>query len=153
MTFQRIFMLGILSFVFIGLGSCANVRNYVGLGKTSPNALRVIKHDPMAVPPDLELRPPSETQAIAAVRAGEEPAPSANENLSAGETALLQGAETSANDPAIRESLERLATQEEEEKEKGFFASLFSNDEEESESMPADGEAGDAEQESSDSAQ
>ena len=81
---------------------------HVGVGKISPNPLRVIRQDPLAVPPNLELRPPVSTA---------QPAPGAGNATGAGEgadagpsqaeAALLDAVGADDADPEIRLLLER----------------------------------------------
>ncbi|MGD8310784.1 MAG: DUF3035 domain-containing protein [Chromatiales bacterium] len=42
----------------LGLGACSQAQEALGLGKTSPDEFRIVTRQPLAVPPDVELRPP-----------------------------------------------------------------------------------------------
>lgn len=97
---------------------CGGLRDAVGLGKTSPDALRVIKQDPIAVPPSLELRPPpagavAEDPAVPSADGrdilaggGGEAAASAPGAASPGEAAVLEAARVDETDPAIRKRID-----------------------------------------------
>ncbi len=42
----------------LGLGACSQIREEIGLDKTSPDEFRVVANAPLAIPPDYNLRPP-----------------------------------------------------------------------------------------------
>lgn len=45
--------------LLLALGGCAGLRSALGMGKNSPDEYAVVRHAPLAVPPDIELRPPT----------------------------------------------------------------------------------------------
>ena len=109
----------------IALVGCERLQGTLGIGKISPNPLRVIRQDPLAVPPNLELRPP-----LTVAEAGSEP----DETLPAeqgaeasrGEAAMLDAAAAHDVDPQIRQLLERdRALREAEEEEGGGLLGLI----------------------------
>ena len=109
----------------VALVGCERLQSTFGIGKISPNPLRVIRQDPLAVPPNLELRPP-----LTVAAAGSEPAvtPTAGEGAAAsrGEAAMLDAAATHDVDPQIRQLLERdRALKEAEEEDSGGLLGLF----------------------------
>ncbi len=50
---------GALTALTFGLGACSNAKEQLGLNKTSPDEFMVVKHAPLAMPPDYSLTPPS----------------------------------------------------------------------------------------------
>lgn len=92
----------------VALAGCERIQGTLGIGKISPNPLRVIRQDPLAVPPNLELRPPL-TVAAAALEPGE--TLTSREAVEApgsrGEAAVLEAAAAHDVDPEIRQLLER----------------------------------------------
>ncbi len=55
--------LGLAAAVFAslggGLGACTQIREDLGMDKTSPDEFRVVANAPLAIPPDFNLRPPA----------------------------------------------------------------------------------------------
>lgn len=105
----------------VALAGCERIQGTLGIGKISPNPLRVIRQDPLAVPPNLELRPP-----LAVAGAGLEPGETLTSRevgevtASRGEAAVLEAAAAHDVDPEIRQLLERdQALKEAEEEESG----------------------------------
>ncbi|MEQ8653684.1 MAG: DUF3035 domain-containing protein [Kiloniellales bacterium] len=45
--------------IILGLGACSQIREEIGLDKTSPDEFRVVANAPLAIPPDYNLRPPA----------------------------------------------------------------------------------------------
>ncbi len=43
----------------VSLGACSQIREEIGLDKTSPDEFRVVANAPLAIPPDYNLRPPA----------------------------------------------------------------------------------------------
>ena len=83
------------------LPGCADVRDMLGFSREGPDEFSVITHQPLVVPPDFELRPPSPEQvaierdnarqaAEDALFASPEAEDSSSSGLTAGEEALLQ---------------------------------------------------------------
>jgi hypothetical protein len=103
----------------LALGACSNIGEQLGLSKKSPDEFRVVAHEPLALPPDFQLRPPepgaprpqegtTQQQAqVAVFRAipQSNPAPSGNADadLTPGEQALLKSAGTERAEPNIRQ--------------------------------------------------
>jgi hypothetical protein len=105
----------------VALAGCERIQGTLGIGKISPNPLRVIRQDPLAVPPNLELRPPL-TVAQAALEPGETltSQEAVEAPASRGEAAVLEAAAAHDVDPEIRQLLERdQALKAAEEKESG----------------------------------
>lgn len=92
----------------VALAGCERIQGTLGIGKISPNPLRVIRQDPLAVPPNLELRPPL-TVAQAALEPGETltSQEAVEAPASRGEAAVLEAAAAHDVDPGIRQLLER----------------------------------------------
>lgn len=92
----------------VALAGCERIQGTLGIGKISPNPLRVIRQDPLAAPPNLELRPPL-TVAEARLEPGE--TLTSREVVEApasrGEAAVLEAAAAHDVDPEIRQLLER----------------------------------------------
>ena len=109
----------------VALMGCERLQGTLGIGKISPNPLRVIRQDPLAVPPNLELRPPltvaeagSELDEIRTVEEGAE--------ASRGEAAMLDAAAAHDVDPQIRQLLERdRALREAEEEDDGGLLGML----------------------------
>ena len=105
------------SVVLVG---CERLQGTLGIGKISPNPLRVIRQDPLAVPPNLALRPP-----LTIAGAGPGPAESgavpaaAGADASRGEAAILAAAAEHDVEPQIRQLLERDRALEEAERSNG----------------------------------
>ena len=139
----------------VALVGCERLQGTLGIGKISPNPLRVIRQDPLAIPPNLELRPPL-TVAAAGSEPDATPTAEAGAAASRGEAAMLDAAATHDVDPQIRQLLERdrALRKAEEEEDGGWFGLLdvfgwFDDDEDEDvvvEAPPAQPE-GDAESE------
>ena len=101
------FAISLVLACLLALAGCERVQNVFGLGKISPNPLRVIRQDPLAVPPNLELRPPlsvarTELESGETLASSEDGAPA-----SKGETAIVRAAAVHDVDPEIRQLLER----------------------------------------------
>lgn len=121
------FAISLVLVCLLALAGCERVQNVFGLGKISPNPLRVIRQDPLAVPPSLELRPPLsvartdlESGETLASQEGGTPA-------SKGEAAILSAAAVHDVDPQIRQLLKRdreLRAAEEAEGSGGFLGFL-----------------------------
>ncbi len=45
--------------LIVGLSACSQIREEIGLDKTSPDEFRVVANAPLAIPPDFNLRPPA----------------------------------------------------------------------------------------------
>jgi hypothetical protein len=102
----------------LALGGCGNVRESLGLVRSSPDEFTVVAKAPLVLPPDFSLRPPipgappiaqaadPQAQAFAALtNAGRGPAAAAapaRPGLTAGENALLGAAGAGMADPGIR---------------------------------------------------
>lgn len=109
----------------VALVGCERLQGTLGIGKISPNPLRVIRQDPLAVPPNLELRPP-----LTVVEAGSEldeiPTAEARAEASRGESAMLDAAAAHDVDPQIRQLLERdRALREAEEEDEGGLLGML----------------------------
>jgi len=105
----------------VALAGCERIQGTLGIGKISPNPLRVIRQDPLAVPPNLELRPPL-TVAQAELEPGETLTfrEAVEAPASRGEAAVLEAAAAHDVDPEIRQLLERdQALKEAEEEDSG----------------------------------
>jgi hypothetical protein len=103
----------------LALGACSGIGEQLGLSKKSPDEFRVVSHEPLALPPDFQLRPPepgaprpqegtAQQQAqIAVFRAvpSSAPAPGTDPNadLTPGEQALLLSAGADRTEPNIRQ--------------------------------------------------
>ncbi len=92
----------------IVLAGCERIQSTLGIGKRSPDPLRVIRQDPLAVPPNLELRPP-----LSAVDAASRPeddrtsVDAPGTAASKGEAAILDAVAAHAADPQVRQLLAR----------------------------------------------
>ena len=97
------------------LAACSGAKEQLGLTKKSPDEFAVIKHAPLAMPPDYGLRPPTPgaarpqeqgttDQARQAVFGNS--ATQASETPTSGEESLLQQAGGSVADPNIRQRVD-----------------------------------------------
>ena len=98
------------------LGGCSNIKNQLGLGKSSPDEFAVATRAPLTVPPDFKLRPPTpgeqgpqqnsaqDRAKLALIEAGDEGI--SDGAPSAGESALLAQARTDEADSDIRRILD-----------------------------------------------
>jgi len=117
--------------LLLALGGCGdNVRQALGMTKSSPDEFTVVAHAPLTLPPDYSLHPPqpgaprpqegtASDQAKTAIFGanqtaslpadGGAPAAGATDtaNQSAGEVALLQNAGASGIDPEIRSQIDQ----------------------------------------------
>ena len=121
----------VLMILLISITACGG-EGPLGLGKKeSPDEFAVVSHSPLAVPPDYSLRPPRPgasrpgERAVRDVAAEELFGSSRNKPIkrSAGEKAILTGADALSPDPNIREKIEKKFSIYEEEEE-GFFQSI-----------------------------
>ena len=104
------------------LSGCADVRQMLGFSREGPDEFAIITHQPLVIPPDFNLRPPSPEQAAIerdnaraaaeeALFSGSQTAPAsapATDGLTAGEEALLQ----QLGSPTSQEALADIATEE-----------------------------------------
>ncbi len=54
-----IIRVGLAGLLVLGVGACTQIREEIGLEKTSPDEFRVVANAPLAIPPDYNLRPPA----------------------------------------------------------------------------------------------
>jgi hypothetical protein len=102
----------------LALGACGGISEQLGLTKKSPDEFRVVSHEPLALPPNFQLRPPepgvprpqegtTQQQAERTVfgRPESNPAPGADSaaDLTPGEQALLKSAGAENAEPNIRQ--------------------------------------------------
>jgi hypothetical protein len=98
----------------LSLGGCENVKQQLGLGKSSPDEFNVVTRAPLTLPPDYTLRPPDSTavgpqettvqEQVRLILSGGEGSPP-NSQATAGETALLARAGTDQAMSNIRQVL------------------------------------------------
>ncbi len=50
---------GLAGLLVLSVGACAQIREEIGMDKTSPDEFRVVANAPLAIPPDYNLRPPA----------------------------------------------------------------------------------------------
>tara|TARA_Y100001936_G_scaffold238598_1_gene270614 strand:+ start:229 stop:771 length:543 start_codon:yes stop_codon:yes gene_type:complete len=121
----------VLAIIIVSLNACGG-DGPLGLGKKeSPDEFAVVSHSPLAVPPDYSLRPPRPgaerpgERAVRDVAADELFGKTKNIAVepSAGEQAILTGANALNPDPNIREEIEKRFSIYEEDEE-GFFQSI-----------------------------
>ena len=93
---------------------CSNMRNELGLGRYSPDEFAVVKRAPLTLPPDYNLRPPSEDGVNQTARTASEEARTAvfggqnNRQASVeGNEVLLSKMGAKQADPNIRRTLDR----------------------------------------------
>ncbi len=101
----------------ISLTACETVKETAGLNRKSPDEFMVVKHPPLTVPPDFELRPPKST--VRGAAEPKEPASEAKELLfsdnpaivppSDGLTEVLNKAGAKQANPNIRGTLDQEA--------------------------------------------
>ncbi len=115
------FVILLLLSSWVVLTGCERIQSTLGIGKRSPDPLRVIRQDPLAVPPNLELRPPLFTGDSAVPQDVRPiPADAPETPVSRGEAAILDAVAAHAVDPQVRQLLERdEALREAEEEESG----------------------------------
>lgn len=115
-------LFGAMSLV-LALGACSNLSEQFGLTKKSPDEFRVVAHEPLALPPNFQLRPPepgaprpqegtARQQAQIAVfravpKSDSAPGGGLNADLSPGEQALLKSAGVDRAEPNIRQLIDR----------------------------------------------
>jgi hypothetical protein len=105
------------------VSGCTGLGESLGLGKKSPDEFSVVKRAPLVLPPNYNLRPPAPgmarpqelqptqaAQAAVLAAAGSTPAAVDPDQHSAGEMALIRGANAENVDPAIRQTIERETT-------------------------------------------
>jgi len=109
------------SFALI-LSGCSSARKSLGLTRSAPDEFMVVKHAPLAMPPDYNLRPPapgaprpqeqSTNQLARATVFGAEQSSGAREaSPDSAEAALLQQAGTSGANPNIRNVVDQETTE------------------------------------------
>lgn len=110
------------SFALI-LSGCSSAKESLGLGRSAPDEFMVVKHAPLAMPPDYNLRPPApgaprpqeqstDQMAKTAVFGAEQStSPAAPDSA---EAALLQQAGTAQANPNIRNVVDQETTELEE---------------------------------------
>jgi hypothetical protein len=118
---RHIFVLTAAAAVAATLAGCSSVRNTFGVERGGPDEFTVVRHAPLTLPPDYNLRPPqpgvprpqettAQEQARTAV-VGSQSGLVAGSGLgtvnaqSSGESALLRQAGADQVDPAIRETI------------------------------------------------
>ena len=131
-TCRRAALPGVLLLALgLSTGGCSNLRDALGVNKSSPDEFNVVTRAPLEMPPTLGVLPqpqpgmarPQELQpqqqAMAVLLGGD---PGSTVGASAAETMLMVQAETDANEPEIRETIDiehkRIVT------EHGFFEEL-----------------------------
>lgn len=99
-----------------GVSGCAEARNQLGLDRHSPDEFTVVKRAPLTLPPEYNLRPPSDmtaaedrqqtagNRARATVFGGDA---SASKTDSSADDLFLSKAGVAEADPAIRDQLDR----------------------------------------------
>jgi hypothetical protein len=106
--------------LLVGLGACSNIKQSLGLEKSSPDEFAVAPNLPLTVPPDFNLRPPGQStpgsqdvpvrQKAAADVFGAEVASADNDagtGFGQGEAAILRAADAQNVSPDIRETVDR----------------------------------------------
>ena len=107
----------------LALGACSNFSEQLGLSKKSPDEFRVVAHEPLALPPNFQLRPPepgaprpqegsARQQAQVAVfravpKSDSAPVGDLDAALTPGEQALLKSAGADRAEPNIRQLINR----------------------------------------------
>ena len=120
---KRLLALSAAAILAVSLGGCSSLRNTFGVERGGPDEFTVVRHAPLTLPPDYNLRPPqpgvprpqegtAQSQARSAV-VGSQSGLVVGSGLgsvstqSSGEAALLQQAGQS--DPSIRDTLNQEA--------------------------------------------
>lgn len=117
---RTILLASLLGTVLVTTSGCSSLGKTLGLVKQPPDEYTVVENAPLTMPPDFGLRPPAansgrpidtnvQDQAVDTIftTAGAQGATTASNgnNLSPGESALLDQAGASNADPAIRDQL------------------------------------------------
>lgn len=55
---SHLYLLALGLAALLGLNACSQAQEALGIGKTSPDEFRIVTRQPLAVPPDVDLRPP-----------------------------------------------------------------------------------------------
>lgn len=124
MTHTKYTLLLGASFALI-LSGCSSAKESLGLGRSAPDEFMVVKHAPLAMPPDYNLRPPApgaprpqeqstDQLAKTTVFGAEQTAAASTSAPSNAETALLQQAGTAVATPNIRNVVDQETTELEE---------------------------------------
>lgn len=105
----------------LALTACDSVRQELGLGRNPPDEFAVVDRAPLSVPPDFALRPPrpgaprpQEVEVTSQAKQslfGEQTTGKSAAHQSGGEKDLLTALGADKADPAIRQQLDREATQ------------------------------------------
>jgi hypothetical protein len=109
----------------VALSGCDSLKRAAGLEKTVPNEFDVVDNAPLAIPPDFNLRPPrpgaapsqgltptaQARQTIFRAGGNNGPAPGADDQLSPGESDILQAAGASNTPGDIRQVVNQEAAQ------------------------------------------
>lgn len=104
------------------LSGCSSARESLGLTRSAPDEFMVVKHAPLAMPPDYNLRPPApgaprpqeqSTDQLArnTVFGGEQSSGANEADPGSAEAALLQQAGTSGANPNIRNVVDQETTE------------------------------------------
>jgi hypothetical protein len=143
---NRLFALTAAAALAASLAGCSSLRNTFGVERGGPDEFTVVRHAPLSLPPDYNLRPPQpgvprpqesspQVQARSVVVGSQSGLVlgsglgTVDGNQSSAETALLQQAGADQVDPAIRDTLNQEAGFDS--VDRGFLESLiFWHDEE-----------------------
>ena len=106
-------MLALLLISVLAVSGCQNVKKQLGVGRNSPDEFTVVKRAPLTLPPEYDLRPPTDGALVSGTNASD----AAKESLmgttapaaakGSAESALLSKMGTGAADPEIRSTLAR----------------------------------------------
>lgn len=107
-------MLALLLVSVLAVSGCQSVKKELGVGRNSPDEFTVVKRAPLTMPPEYDLRPPTD----GALPSGTNASDAAKESLmgatapasvgkGSAESALLSKMGTGAADPDIRSTLAR----------------------------------------------
>jgi hypothetical protein len=120
MTHTHLTLLLGASFALV-LSGCSSAKESLGLTRSTPDEFMVVKHAPLAMPPDYNLRPPApgtprpqeqstDQMARTAIFGGEPANESSATAPDSAETALLQQAGTAQANPNIRNVVDQETT-------------------------------------------
>jgi DUF3035 family protein len=122
---NRLLALTAAAIIAASLGGCSSLRNTFGVERGGPDEFTVVRHAPLTLPPDYNLRPPqpgvprpqegtAQSQARSAVLGSQSglvvgAGLGSVSTQSSGEAALLQQAGAGQIDPSIRDTLNQEA--------------------------------------------
>lgn len=97
----------------VALTACSSVKKELGVGRQSPDEFTVVKRAPLTLPPDYNLRPPSDGSAVQESEAVQQAktivlgTPAATVEAGNAETAIMQKMGTDKRNPSIRDQINK----------------------------------------------